>query len=92
MFCIHSYEYAVNIFYFFISNLLSILINDETRKKWLIVHLLLGIYKYYKYFCWFNFSGGADDFDEVEDDADLDELDQAEVIFLFLCRFIVPTI
>jgi len=25
------------------------------------------------------FSGGADDFDEVEDDADLDELDQPEV-------------
>jgi hypothetical protein len=29
---------------------------------------------------YFHFSGGADDFDEVEDDADLDELDQPEVI------------
>lgn len=28
------------------------------------------------------FSGGADDFDEVEDDADLDDLDQPEVIYV----------
>lgn len=31
----------------------------------------------------FIFSGGADDFDEVEDDADLDELDQPEVKSMF---------
>lgn len=27
-------------------------------------------------------SGGGDDFDEVEDDADLDEIDQPEVIIV----------
>lgn len=34
-------------------------------------------------------SGGADDFDEVEDDADLDELDQPEVKSKFLNKIIV---
>lgn len=35
------------------------------------------------------FSGGADDFDEVEDDPDLDEIDQPEVKKLFLFIIII---
>lgn len=34
------------------------------------------------------FSGGADDFDEVEDDADLDELDQPEVTTNFSLKIL----